>query len=259
MKNTVQPLVSIILPIYNARVTLEASLKSLLSQSHTNIEIIIVDDHSNDGSYAMLRRLKEKDARIRIIRNKKRYGITISLNRAFAKTKGMHIAFADVKGKNLKDRVKKELSYLLSHPKTVVVGSQCLYTNQFGKRIRKSSFPLDHASVSSQFITGLSMQFESVMINKYLIPKDLLQLPCAYTSFQQTKKKSLYADILMKLLPYGDFANIKDILYSQQQPQIQPSSISQITHLLKLWVKSVAVYETRMPLKTLFTPLIKQA
>lgn len=259
MKNTKKPLVSIVLSVYNARETLGDSLKSLLSQTYKNIEIIAVDDHSSDASYALLRKIAQEDKRLRIIRNKKRYGLSVCLNRAFAKTKGMYLAFADPEAKSKKERIKKQLDFLLANPKVAVVGTQCEYFDEKEKRIGQTTFPATHEEIKQNLITGLSMEFETALINKYLIPKDVLQLLCVYSSFATDKKKSVYADVLIKLIPYGEFANIKTVLQARPKQQIKSSSITQIANLLKLWVKSITIYETRLPLRTLFSPLIKQA
>lgn len=254
-----QPLVSIILPMYNCAQTLSASLRSLLSQTYRNIEIIAVDDHSTDQSYSLLRKAKRRDSRIKIIRNKKRYGLTICLNRALGKAKAMFVAFADVQGKSTKDRIKKQLNFLLNNPKTVALGSQCQFFNHKGKKAGRTLFPIDHEGIAQNLITGLSIDFTCVMINKYLFPKDILELSYAYTSFSPNKRINVYADILMKLLPYGEFANLPLALNLRPKLQNNQSTISQVTNILKLWVKSLAVYETRLPVRTLFTPLIKQA
>lgn len=65
------PLVSILLPVHNSGEFLESCLKSLLSQSYSQIEIIAIDDKSRDKSFDTLKKFKKIDKRIRIQKTKK--------------------------------------------------------------------------------------------------------------------------------------------------------------------------------------------
>lgn len=75
-----QPLVSIILPVYNGEEFLARSLESCLNQTHRNLELIIVDDCSSDTSYEIARSYAKKDSRIRILRNDINKKLPASLN-----------------------------------------------------------------------------------------------------------------------------------------------------------------------------------
>ena len=123
MKN--KPLISIILPVHNSSEHLRECVRSLLSQSYKNIEILAIDDDSKDGSYKILREFTRKDKRFKVKRNVKRYGIGITLNRLIKKAKGDFIAFMDAEDVSTKDRLKKQLLYLKSNPQVVAVGTQC--------------------------------------------------------------------------------------------------------------------------------------
>ena len=67
-----ESLVSIILPVNQAEKTLSACLESLLSQTHTNIEIIAIDDNSKDKSFKILKKYRQMDKRLIISRNVKK-------------------------------------------------------------------------------------------------------------------------------------------------------------------------------------------
>jgi glycosyltransferase involved in cell wall biosynthesis len=90
----VQPLISVIMPVYNSATYLCESLDSLLAQSYGNLEIILVDDGSTDGSGAICDRYAEKDDRIRV-RHTANHGAAAARNRALVEAKGEPIGFMD--------------------------------------------------------------------------------------------------------------------------------------------------------------------
>ena len=206
-------LVSIILPIHNPGLCLETCLQSLREQTHTNIEIIVVDDNSKDGSHRTLSRFKKLDKRIKVFRKKKRYGLAISLNRAIKRARGGFIAFMDPHDRSSKHRIKKQLQYLSQNPKTVAIGTQCHFVNEEGKRKQKSIFPLDHDSIHKSLLPGLSLLYDTVMVNRYVIPKDLLKFNTAIYTSLLGGKYVLFTELFMKLRQYGQFANLPQALH----------------------------------------------
>jgi len=253
MKND-KPLISIILPVHNSSQHLKECMRSLLSQSYKNIEILAIDDDSKDDSYKTLRKFAKKDKRLRASRNVKRYGIGITLNRIIKKTKGSFIAFMDAEDVSTTDRLTKQLLYLKSNPQVVAVGTQCFFIGINDKKIGKSSFPKKNEGIYSSPLHGVSMQFETVMINKNLLPKDVLK-------FHTKSNPFTYSDVFLKLLPYGKFANLKNFLhYHRNHPNeyfkdLRRNPVS----FIKLWIKSKAFYEYNSPLRSFFAPIIKSA
>ncbi|MDR1272751.1 MAG: glycosyltransferase [Clostridiales Family XIII bacterium] len=86
--------ISVIVPVYNARTTLERCVRSILAQTHTNLEVILVDDGSDDGSDGLIRRLASEDARIRPI-SKGNGGVSSARNAGLDAASGDFLAFAD--------------------------------------------------------------------------------------------------------------------------------------------------------------------
>src|SRR3990167_9142689 len=146
MKND-KPLISIILPVHNSSQHLRECVRSLLSQSYKNIEILAIDDDSKDDSYKTLRKFAKKDKRLKVSRNVKRYGIGITLNRVIKKTKGSFIAFMDAEDISAKDRFKKQLLYLKSNPQVVAVGTQCFFVGKNEKKLGKTNFPKENENI----------------------------------------------------------------------------------------------------------------
>ena len=170
-----KPLISILLPVHNSAQTLRECILSLLNQSYKNLEIIAIDDKSSDKSYSILNALKKRDKRLRIYKNVKRYGLAVTLNRLAKKAKGSFIAFMDTDDISSPNRLKKQLNFLLHNTGVVAVGSQCTFIDEKGKKIGRSDFPTENTLIYENPLHGISMQFETVLINKTLLPKDILR------------------------------------------------------------------------------------
>jgi tetratricopeptide (TPR) repeat protein len=87
--------VSVLMPAYNAEDTIAHSLRSLLEQTWTNLEILVVDDASSDATVTLVEALARKDARIRLIRREKNGGAYAARNTALALTTGDLITVQD--------------------------------------------------------------------------------------------------------------------------------------------------------------------
>jgi glycosyltransferase involved in cell wall biosynthesis len=254
MINNKKPLVSILLPVHNCEHFLVDCLGSLVKQSYRQIEIIAIDDRSSDSSYKVLKSFAKKYKKIRVYRNIKRYGIVMTLNRLLKRAKGEFITIMSAKDISRQARIKKQIEFLQGNHGVVAVGSQCRFVNKKGRIIGKSEFPKENQNIYQSPLHGISMQFETILINTTLIPKDLL-------CFKTNSDHFIYSDVLMKLLPYGKFANLPQYLHHHRNDpkayfeDLREHSIS----LVKLWIKSIANYDYQLSVKSFFTPLIKQS
>lgn len=242
------PLVSILLPVSNSSKYLFPALKSLSSQSYKNIQIIAIDDNSKDDSFKILKNYKKTEKRLRIYKNKKKYGLAVTLNRCLKKAKGQYIAFMNQKDINSPYRIKKQVSYLIEHSKTALVGAQCIFIDKNNRVIGKSLFPENHEGIYKTLIQGLSIQFETVVINKLLLPKDLLK-------FKTNAYPLIYIELFMKILSFGEFANLNTYLYKHRKDLTDNNptqKINELFSLVKLWFKSVAVYDYRPSFRSFF-------
>lgn len=246
------PLVSVLLPVFNVGHHLSECLDSILSQSYENLEIIAIDDYSRDDSWKILKIYKRVDNRIKIYRNVKHYGKPVTLNRCLSRAKGKFITLMDAKDMLYKDRIKKQLKFLLENPKVSAVGVQCTFINEQNKRIGKSNFPSEYNTIYDQPLHRVSIHFETVMINKYLIPKDLLK-------FDVDAHPFMYSEIIIQLLQYGQLVNLPEYLqYHRPTNSHKATSLKQIPSLIKLWVKSIETYDYKPSIRSFFLSAFKQ-
>lgn len=106
----VKGLVSIIMPSYNTAPYIEETIQSVLNQTYTNWEMIIVDDCSTDNTDEVLSRIS--DSRIRIFKNDRNSGAAVSRNRALREAKGQWIAFLDSDDLWMPEKLEKQISFM---------------------------------------------------------------------------------------------------------------------------------------------------
>lgn len=118
-------LISVIMPVYNIKSfdIISQSIKSILNQSYKNFEFIICDDGSNDDTFCYIKKFEKIDDRIKIIKNNKNFGLSYSLNRCIAASKGLYIARMDADDISLPDRLEKQYKYLKKNSSLDFVGS----------------------------------------------------------------------------------------------------------------------------------------
>lgn len=92
--NSDHPIISVIVPVYNVEAYIRKSLKSIMRQSLKNIEIILIDDGSEDGSYQICREEADEDGRICVLQTKHK-GVAAARNKGLEAAKGEYISFID--------------------------------------------------------------------------------------------------------------------------------------------------------------------
>lgn len=100
--------VSVVMPIYNAETTIQASITSILKQSYANIEIIAVNDSSNDGTKDILKEVAQKDDNIKVVNLKSNLGCYAARNIGLAESSGEIIAIQDADDYSLSNRITNQ-------------------------------------------------------------------------------------------------------------------------------------------------------
>lgn len=102
---------------YNAISTIERAINSILVQSWDNLDIVIVDDCSEDGTYEYLKHLADINSSVRVFRNSSNFGVAFSRNRVINEAKGEFIAYFDDDDESLPDRIKSQAGLILQYEK----------------------------------------------------------------------------------------------------------------------------------------------
>lgn len=105
------PMISVVMPVYNAEKYLGEAIQSILNQTYTDFEFIIINDGSTDKSLEIIEKYKKQDERILLISRENR-GLVASLNEGIEKAKGKYIARMDADDISLPERFKKQLALM---------------------------------------------------------------------------------------------------------------------------------------------------
>jgi len=163
-----KPLVSILMPNYNCEKYLDEAINSVLKQTYTNFEFIIIDDASTDNSWNIIKKHSKQDKRIKAFKNKKNRGIVFSRNKAFEKSssKSKYYAIFDSDDISFQKRLQKQVEFLERNKDYGIIGSNLLIIDENSKKIGtrkyKNKFSVEDASM---FIKSPLAQ-PSAMINK---------------------------------------------------------------------------------------------
>jgi hypothetical protein len=140
-----EPLVSVVMPCFNAGKHVAEAVASILTQTHRALELIVVDDGSTDGTAATLAAID--DPRLVILRNSGNSGIVETLNRGFAAARGEFIARMDADDVALPVRIEKQIRHLRAHPELAVVGTGVAYIDEDGRPLVSPRLPPRSANV----------------------------------------------------------------------------------------------------------------
>ena len=121
-----RPLVSVIMGIYNCKETLDKSLDSLLGQTYDNIEIILCDDGSSDGTYQLAKQYQQMHDNIILLKNNENMKLAYSLNQCLMAAQGKYIARMDADDICLPNRIEKQVDFLERNCQYDVVGCETI-------------------------------------------------------------------------------------------------------------------------------------
>ena len=116
------PLVSVIMPVYNCVAFVDEAIESMVNQTYSNLEIFIIDDCSTDGTKEKLEQWAKLDIRIKPIYKAENTGYVESLNMAIGLSNGDYIARMDGDDISLPERIEKQVKYMASHLEVGVLG-----------------------------------------------------------------------------------------------------------------------------------------
>lgn len=160
--NTQQPLVSVLMTVFNSEQFIREAIDSLLQQTYENIEIIIVNDGSTDTTCEIIE--SYKDNRIVYKDNGKNIGIVKSRNLAIETAKGKYLATLDSDDISMPDRIREQVEFMEAHADFGMCGTYYHIIDGEGKTLTDVRFPDNDIDVKTHFIAGNCFCHSSVMV-----------------------------------------------------------------------------------------------
>ena len=128
-------LVSIIIPCYNSENYIYECLNSVLNQTYTNIEIILINDYSNDNTIAIINHFADEDKRLIVINNSQNMGVAFCRNLGIVKSKGEYLCFLDSDDTWDLNKIQKQLNFMLSNEYSLSYTYYTIFDNNSNERI----------------------------------------------------------------------------------------------------------------------------
>ncbi len=141
------PVVSVLLPAYNVESHIEEAIQSIQGQTIRDIEIVVVDDGSTDGTLARVQRLAAADSRIRLLMMERNSGIVKALNYGLTACRAPYIARMDGDDLALPERLEKQLAFLQGNPEIALVGSATSAMDAYGRSCGSSRVPATEKAI----------------------------------------------------------------------------------------------------------------
>lgn len=166
------PKVSVIMPVYNAKKYLNKAIDSILNQTYTDFEFIIIDDASSDGSQEIVK--SYSDPRIRFYINEKNMGVAATLNRGIEIARGEYIARMDSDDISLPNRLQEQVDFLDVRHDVGVVGAN---VEIFGEGIptKIHRFPTESKHLKAMLLFSSCFAHPVVMMRKSCLKENQLK------------------------------------------------------------------------------------
>ncbi|MBO4699781.1 glycosyltransferase [bacterium] len=205
-----EPIISVVMPVYNSEKYLKGSVESILNQTFTDFEFIIVDDQSTDSSWQIIQEYANKDSRIVAVKNTGKKGCYPARNCGNRLAKGKYIAVMDSDDIALSKRLQTQFDFMEQNPDIDVCGS---WAENFGTQNDIIKTPLTHSEIKdNSFFYCVMVHPTVIFINKGILYSE------EYNSAQDY-------ELYCRKINEFKFANIPEVLvlYRRHEYQISTS------------------------------------
>lgn len=214
MNSERNPKVTVLLPVYNAERYLATALDSVLEQSFTDFECLVINDGSTDSSPEIIKNYQAKDARLRVI-SRPNKGLIATLNEGLGAARGEFVARMDADDICLPDRLQKQVELLDSRPEVGVCGTDVEAFDDESGYSQHMSAPTTHENCMVKLLFGTPLYHPTVMYRKNLIFQNDLYYSPEYIHCEDY-------ELWMRFAEHTSFANINEILlrYRAHEQQV---------------------------------------
>jgi glycosyltransferase involved in cell wall biosynthesis len=145
--------VSVVLPVYNAEKYIGYAIDSILNQTFTEYEFIIVNDGSTDSTEKIILEYSNKDSRIRVITRENK-GLVTSLNEGIAEARAGLIARMDADDIALPERLEEQVKFMNDNPEVVCVGTAPIVIDEDGDELIALGVPSQNSVIQERLLSG---------------------------------------------------------------------------------------------------------
>jgi len=230
------PKISVVMPNYNCEKYIWEAIESILNQTFTDFEFVIVDDGSTDNSWNIIQEYTKKDERIVAVRNEENLKICKTLNKWIQLAKWEYIARMDSDDISTLNRFKKQVAFLDQNKNVWIVGGTMEIMDLDGTVFNKRKYNLDDISIRKKLFRYSPFCHATTMFRKRTIQK-----AWGYNIFLHDAEDY---DLYFRLGLFWNFANLSDTFYKMR---VNKNSVTYTNtkrmERLTLFVRKKAVYE----------------
>lgn len=228
MKN---PKISVVMSVYNSAKFIKTAVQSILNQTYTDFEFIIINDGSTDKSMQIIESFA--DERIVLIDKAQNDGLIAALNDGLEAVKGEYIARMDADDESLPERFKLQIEFMQNHPETDILGTAMFFID--GNKIRIIKPKETHAECLNALFGGVCIMHPTVMIRKTALDK--IKYNEKYKTAEDyklwvdlAKNGAKFANLQVPLFKYNWHG--ENISIAKQKQQMTNSKLLQKEYLL---------------------------
>ncbi len=238
------PMISVVMPVYNGEKYLREAIDSILNQTYTDFEFIILNDGSTDRTEEII--LSYSDPRIVYVNNEKNLQIVKTLNKGIGLAKGEYVARMDADDISLPERFEKQIALMISRPDIDVCGT---WYKTFGEKGYLQKLPTQDEQIKVDLLFYTSLAHPSVMMKKSIFDQHKYpeNFPKAedYALWIGLAGKFKFANIPESLLHYRLHPKQTGIEYSDMQKKSALKALSVLLNKFDSNISqaSIAVHE----------------
>jgi glycosyltransferase involved in cell wall biosynthesis len=243
------PQVSVLLAVYNGQEYLRFAMESILAQTFTDYEFIIIDDGSTDETLFILRHYETQHPQLHIV-SRPNKGLTATLNEGLALAQGEFLARMDADDIALPRRLEKQVAYLRAHPETVLVGSRVLLIDPEGLAIREECCEATHDQIDSAHLNnGWPVVHPSVLMRTEAVRR--------VGGYREPYNTLEDLDLFLRLAEIGKLENLPEVLLKYRQhfgsvtheKAIQQSQLREVIYREARQRRGLAVVDSAPPVR----------
>jgi glycosyltransferase involved in cell wall biosynthesis len=194
--------VSIAMPVRNNQRTIGAAIRSIINQTYSDWELLLIDDGSSDNTVRIAEEFS--DSRIKILSDGSSLGLAARLNQAIQLSNADFFARMDGDDVSYPRRLELQVRYLQEHPRVDVVGTGMLVYDPSGRVLGKRVGPTSHAAICARPASGFPLAHATFVGRTSFFKK---------YKYRASAIKSQDQDLLLRAYRHSEFANIPEVLY----------------------------------------------
>ena len=203
------PAITVLMPVYNAGPFLSQAVDSILKQTFTVFEFLIIDDGSTDGSGEILEEYARRDSRIQLVRRENR-GLVATLNEGLNLARAPLVARMDADDVSLPQRLRLQVDYMRDNPDVAVVGCAIRLINSEGAPLNDACYPTRPDQVALHMRDMCSLAHPAVIMRREFV--------ASVGGYRAMCRHAEDLDLWLRLLEHGArLANLDEVLLLYRQ------------------------------------------